>query len=294
MGSENRSRPVFFMCRSAAAPEAGLPAPGEENGTTDGVHILLVTEGAARFGINGSDYELCRGCVIVLLPYQAVALLGKSEDFGYEYLFFDFDFMADFPLALPPEQSERFGKNPCIHFDEAGFEAMNRCYDMLWTYYTAVAHPSRTGILKAQLFTLICELLYRSAKQSASVRKTRAEVLTDRFFYLLHRNFRTQRTLGFYAGELCITTKYLSKTIRRTTGNTVGFWIEEFTVKEAKRLLRTTQEPVAEIADRLHFQNSSFFAKFFRRHTGVSPTAFRRGDAVSGSTARKGVMCDRK
>lgn len=294
MNKENKSRIAFFMPEATAAPETELPAYGKDSVTSGGVHILLVTAGTGCIAINGTEYELCRGCVIVLLPYQAVALLGKSEEFGYDYLFFDFDFLADFPLALPPEQSERFGKNPCIHFDEAGFEAMNRCYDMLWTYYTAVDHPSRTGILKAQLFTLICELLYRSAKQSASVRKTRAEVLTDRFFYLLHRNFRTQRTLGFYAGELCITTKYLSKTIRRTTGNTVGFWIEEFTVKEAKRLLRTTQEPVAEIADRLHFQNSSFFAKFFRRHTGVSPTAFRRGDAVSGSTARKGVMCDRK
>lgn len=271
-----------------------MPACGKENETTEGVHVLLVTEGAARIGINESVYELARGCVMVLLPYQIVVPKGQTEDFGYEHLFFEFDFMADFPLAMPPEQSERFGRIPCFQIDEAGYDALKHCYDTLRSYYMEEAHPSRTGILKAQLFTLICELLYRSAKQTASVRKTRAEVLTDRFFHLLHQNFRTQRTLGFYAAALCITTKHLSKVIRLTTGETVGFWIEEFTVKEAKRLLRTTQEPVAEIADRLHFQNSSFFAKFFRRHTSVSPTAFRRGDAVSGSMARKGVMCDRK
>lgn len=83
---------------------------------------------------------------------------------------------------------------------------------------------------------------------------------------------------GFYAGRLCVTAKYLSKVLRRTTGHTACFWIGEFRIKEARQLLRSTQASVAEIAERLGFPDSSFFAKFFRRHTGCSPVEFRRGN----------------
>lgn len=62
------------------------------------------------------------------------------------------------------------------------------------------------------------------------------------------------------------------------TSYTVYFWIEEFTVKEAKLLLRSTGASVIEIADMLNFPNSSFFAKFFRRHTGFSPVEFRKNE----------------
>lgn len=242
----------------------------------NGVSVLLVLEGEARIRIDDRVYILSHGSIVVLFPFHMLASEWKSDDFLFEYLYFDFDFMADFPLMLTPENSEQFGANPYFQVDEKNFSEMISCYEILLKYDLMHEHPSRIGIVKAQLFTFVSELLYHCTKSTKSVLASREEVLTEGFFKLLHRYYKTEHTLTFYAEELCITTKYLSKVIRHTTGHTVYFWIEEFTVKEAKLLLRSTQVTVTEIAEQLNFPNSSFFAKFFRRHTGCSPTEFRR------------------
>ena len=264
-----------FYVSGPTTLDALIPEETTQN-VRDGVCILLVLAGRARVAIDGTGYGLSRGHVVLLFPHHTAATEWQSADFSCEFLCFEFDFMADFPLLLPPEEAERFGESPCCRTEEDGFAALRRSYDAIAAYDALREHPARTGIVKAQLFVFVAELLFRCANRTEERRMRRGEMLTNDFFHLLHRYYGEERTLAFYADRLCVTTKYLSRVVRRTTGQTVCFWIETFTVREAKRLLRSTQATVAEIAERLHFSDSSFFAKFFRRNTGLSPVEFRR------------------
>lgn len=241
----------------------------------DGAIVLLVTCGELFVEIDGRGYRLERGNMITLFPTHTLAVRWQSEHVACAWLWFAFDFMADFPLLLPPEAAERFGASPVSLLPDADFTVLEQAYGTLARYDAATEHPSREGLSKAQLFIFVSELLHRSAGCAVEIRGRRAETLADTFFALLHRHYMTERSLAFYADRLCITTKYLSKVIRRTTGRTVYYWIEEFVAKEAKRLLRSTDATMTEIAERLNFPNSSFFAKFFRRHTGSSPIEYR-------------------
>lgn len=139
--------------------------------------------------------------------------------------------MADFPLLIPPEASERFSATPVQRSDAQNLEALTRCYDTMLEYALMQEHPYRSGIVKAQLFTFVSELLLRYTDGVRSIRGSRGEELTDEFFRLLHRHYKTQRLLAFYAGRLCVTTKYLSKVIRRTTGHTVTFGLRSLRSK---------------------------------------------------------------
>lgn len=85
----------------------------------------------------------------------------------------------------------------------------------------------------------------------------------------------THRDTTFYADQLCITTKHLSRVIQQVTGHTPSYWIADFTVREAKTLLKSTTLTVTELSERLNFSNSSFFARYFKRHAGVSPQEYR-------------------
>lgn len=241
----------------------------------NGAIVLLVTHDDLLVEIDGHGYRLKRGNLVTLFPTHTLTLRWQSEFAACAWLWFEFDFMADFPLLLPPETAERFGASPVSFLSEADFIVLKQAYDTLTKYNVATEHPSRENLLKAQLFIFVSELLHFSAECAVEVRNRRSETLADTFFALLHRHYITERSLAFYADQLCITTKYLSKVIRRTTGRTVYYWIEEFVTKEAKRLLRSTDATVTEIAERLNFPNSSFFAKFFRRHTGRSPLEYR-------------------
>lgn len=265
----------FHMSDNLTALDGIPPCESGRNGR-NGVFILLISAGKAEIIIDGTPYELSHGNIVTLFPSHTITAGRQSSGLLFRLLYFGFDFMADFPLILTPEESERFGAAPCFRPDEPDFAVLYHHYETIREYYDMYEHPSREKIIKAQLFTFISELLFRCAGTAKDIRASREKLLTDGFFQLLHRYYKTERTLAFYAGRLCITTKHLSKTIRRTTGHTVYFWIEEFTVKEAKLLLRSSQATVTEIAEQLNFPNSSFFAKFFRRHTGLSPTQFRR------------------
>lgn len=268
----------LYMSGATSALTDLMPVGKAVRNVCNGVSVLIVSKGEARVRIDDRVYILSHGSIVALFPFHMLASEWKSDDFIFEYLYFEFDFMSDFPLMLTPESSEHFGANPYYQIDEKSFDEMTHCYDTLLKYHLMHEHPSRIGIVKAQLFTFVSEMLYRCHKSTKSLHVSREGLLTEGFFQLLHRYHKSERTLVFYAGGLCITTKHLSKVIRRTTGNTVYFWIEEFTVKEAKLLLRSTQATVTEIAEHLNFPNSSFFAKFFRRHAGCSPIEFRQSD----------------
>ena len=85
------------------------------------------------------------------------------------------------------------------------------------------------------------------------------------------------RSVGFYAGQLNLTPKYLTTIIRKTSGRTAVQWIDDYVVLEAKNLLKYSTMSIQEISYYLNFPNQSFFGKYFKNHTGMTPTAYRLG-----------------
>jgi AraC-like DNA-binding protein len=74
---------------------------------------------------------------------------------------------------------------------------------------------------------------------------------------------------------LHVTTNHLNETVKGTLGQPAGMIIRERLLLEAKRLLRYSDSPVAEIATHLNFEDPSYFSRFFKKHTGFSPSEFR-------------------
>lgn len=106
-------------------------------------------------------------------------------------------------------------------------------------------------------------------------RPDRAEEYFQRFIRTLGEHFRHERSVGFYARELCITPKYLTTLIRRVSGKSVSDWIDIYVTLEAKALLRFSNRSIQEVAYALNFPNQSFFGSYFKRITGMSPSEFR-------------------
>lgn len=99
------------------------------------------------------------------------------------------------------------------------------------------------------------------------------------FMHLASVNFRSERTLQFYADKLCISSTYLSRIVKELSGNTVCEHLALLTFTEACNLLRHTDKSISEISFILHFNDQSAFANFFKLHAGMSPNAYRRKDS---------------
>ena len=104
--------------------------------------------------------------------------------------------------------------------------------------------------------------------------------LKDRFIALVIESFREQRSVDYYADKLCVTTRHLSKTIQQTVGYTAKEWIDDYVILELKVTLHSTALSIQEIANQFNFPDQSYLGRYFKHHTGMSPTAYRENYGV--------------
>ena len=114
------------------------------------------------------------------------------------------------------------------------------------------------------------QMLYEEKQQS------RQEQVFNQFIQLVNQYACRERNVSFYADKLCLTPRYLNSLIRQASNRTVMDWINEAVVIEAKVLLKYSDKLVFQIADELNFPNTSFFCKFFKRMTGMTPLAYQK------------------
>jgi YesN/AraC family two-component response regulator len=115
----------------------------------------------------------------------------------------------------------------------------------------------------------------RTIKDDTDVR-TSADNISRAFLKMVKDNFRSERQLKYYADALCITPRYLSRVVKECTGSSAADWIERYVVLEARALLKSTDMTVQQISDYLNFPTQTFFGKYFKRRTGLSPKEYRR------------------
>ena len=241
----------------------------------NGLIVIMISSGEGCLKINGKEYTTQVGTLISLLPFHLIENHYVSDDFSCNYLLYRFDFMADFPFVLKSEISERIGNKPYLILNPEEYKHLNEFYSFISRQYNRYNHPSREEIIKAQLFSFIAELSFIYTRQPPRLSTNRQDQIVDDFFRVLHEHHKKERNLSFYADKLCMTTKYLSKILKQTTGHSLYRWVSDFSLQEAKILLKSSEMSVLQISEELNYPNSSFFARFFKKNTGMTPLQFR-------------------
>ena len=96
------------------------------------------------------------------------------------------------------------------------------------------------------------------------------------FMLLLGANYKKERSVGFYAEQMHLSPKYFTTLIKKASGQTAADWINHYVILEAKNLLKYSTMNVQEIAYSLNFPNQSFFGKYSKHHTGMTPSQYKR------------------
>lgn len=261
-----------------AQPEALLrffPADAPCRSSFTGPIFVLTTAGEALVEIDARPYPLQAGTLLTLLPYHLLHAAAVTPDFRCLTLAFTFDSMADFPYLLPSCISEQMELTPFVQLTAHEHLRLAALHKAIALHHTLTTHPSYREIQCSQLFIFTAEVSAIYSAQPIKPSGSHNEELTSGFFRLLHEHFRTHRDAGFYADRLCISTKHLARVIGQVTTHTPSYWIADFTVREAKALLKSTTLTVTQLSEELNFPNSSFFARYFKRHAGMSPQNYR-------------------
>lgn len=134
-------------------------------------------------------------------------------------------------------------------------------------------------LLRALLYEVLMLLnrLYANSTHTLiDANNENRNVYVDRFRELVDHRFSTDHTISGYADQLCITPNYLNEIVKNTTGLNAKQYIQNKLLVEAKRLLAYTNQSVSEISQALGYDSSSYFIRFFRIKTGVTPLCYRK------------------
>ena len=175
----------------------------------------------------------------------------------------------------------QFGSLPCMELTQAESQSLRSFISMveqeLKGSETDFSSEIIGGLIAATIYKvgdILTHYLTEHPEVDSPIHN-RAEEYFRQFTELLGEHYKHERSVGFYARQLCITPKYLTTLIKRISGKSVSEWIDNYVILEAKTLLKYSNMSVQEIAYYLNFPNQSFFGSYFKRNAGMSPSQYK-------------------
>ncbi|MDR1526537.1 MAG: helix-turn-helix domain-containing protein [Dysgonamonadaceae bacterium] len=216
--------------------------------------------------------------LVIILPGQILQYTHRSDDFSALLIVMSKRFTENIELGMK-EVIPVFlylRENPVVHLDEA---ERTQLLDYFHILKQAVQQTS--NLYRMEMVRLLLQAFFyginnfNQLREEYATQKEKKDTLFDAFYQLLLQHYKDSRELSFYAGKLCLTPKHLSAVIKKATGKSAFEWINNYVVLEAKSLLLATDLTVQQISEELNFPNQSFFGKYFKRMTGLSPKSYR-------------------
>lgn len=244
--------------------------------------IGLCLEGTTRFNISLRDYELMPGRLFIALPSQIIEHRGSSPDFKGVFFVVSKNVMESLPKVGNILSLLFYLKDyPCIDLTQSEVETVMEYHTFIRRRLKVKEDKFRRevvlGLMQGFFFELCSVFSNHAPHVSTSIKaQTRKEYIFERFYESLLQSYQSERSVNFYADQLCLSPKHLSSVIKEVSGKTVGDWIDELVILEAKALLNSSSMNIQEISDRLNFANQSFFGKYFKHYTGMSPKEYRK------------------
>ncbi|MEY3241124.1 MAG: hypothetical protein RIR11_2562 [Bacteroidota bacterium] len=246
---------------------------------TNHYEILFITHGHYSFTDNLNELKQYQGQIRFVAPGKITSVKTLSSNVKGVYCLFDqafVDYHTGVAHLLHSFSFFDLDAHPIIQlteqqmqFFEIVFKKMNDDFLTRSSSLNPVICQYLVAILKE------CNVLYEKILQEKKGLISADRIAQD-FVRLVNKYYLSKRSLPEYAELLNITPKHLTKSIKQSTGETPMNHIFKMLVLEAKVLLHDTTMSIAEIAYQLSFEDAAYFNRFFKQHTGVTPSAFRK------------------
>lgn len=244
---------------------------------------LLVTSGAARMRIGAQDCVAGPGEVLLVRAGQLYSFAPGDVNTGLLCHFHD-DFLLAGPAPAPGASAAtellRHWAAPLLR---PGPEVAGYAEGLLHRLLTEYRAHGRqhAELLRAYLLALLQELAHAQttnppATPAPLLPPDAAGRLAQSFQQLVATSLGHTHRVRDYAARLHVTPDHLARCVRRVTGKSPARWIEEAVVREARALLAQSSLTVAEVALEVGVTDASYFSRLFRKHTGLTPLAYRQ------------------
>jgi len=237
--------------------------------------ILAIETGTGMHEIDFVPYEVHNNTVFILRPGQVHQLHLEADCTGY---LFEFDQLFYQQKNVNEEQRWKnlFGRNYC-EVEKNRFKKLHSYLSIIFEEYTAKQKGYHDAI-KACLDLFFIEYA-RQSSNSKQVLPNINNYMQERYedlLMLLDEKIAEIKSAPQYAALLNLSVYQLNTITKASVGKTTADLINEQIILEAKRYLLASHNQIKDIAWHLGYEDVSYFIRFFKKHTGQSPDAFRK------------------
>ena len=244
--------------------------------------ILICRKGNATVNINYKEWHLHEGAVITVFPNDVVELKVKSEAslFDVEMLKYNASLLREASLQLEQTVYSSLREDRCRQDTPVVTNIIDSMFALLKVYFNQSECTCISQLVLLQLkafFVGFHEYLQRNPQNRPDyeVKSYRVRELFNRFMMLMERDYKLSRDVNYYADLMHITSKYLTNIVRQVAGHTPKTIIDQYVILQLKMQLQRSSQSIKEIAWEYHFTDVSFFCRYFKKHTGLTPQQMR-------------------
>lgn len=244
--------------------------------------ILICRKGKATVNINYKEWHLHEGAVITVFPNDVVELKVKSEAslFDVEMLKYNASLLREASLQLEQTVYSSLREDRCRQDTPVVTNIIDSMFALLKVYFNQSECTCISQLVLLQLkafFVGFHEYLQRNPQNRPDdeVKSYRVRELFNRFMMLMERDYKLSRDVNYYADLMHITSKYLTNIVRQVAGHTPKTIIDQYVILQLKMQLQRSSQSIKEIAWEYHFTDVSFFCRYFKKHTGLTPQQMR-------------------
>jgi len=240
--------------------------------------ILICRKGKARLQVNYKDWQLYDGAVITVFPNDVVKL-RVEETFQVEMLKYNPSLLREASLQLEQTVYSSLREDRCRQDTPVVTNIINGMFALLKVYFDQSECTCISQLVLCQLkafFIGFHEYLQRNPQyRPDEVKSYRVRELFNHFMMLLERDYKISRDVNYYAAQMNISSKYLTNIVNQVTGHTPKTIIDQYVILQIKMHLKRTTQSIKEMAWEFHFADVSFFCRYFKKHTGLTPQQIR-------------------
>lgn len=259
--------------------------------------ILICRKGKARLNVNYKDWELYEGAVITLFPNDVVELkvdgdfkspqtengdcksLQTANCFQAEILKYNPSLLREASLQLEQTAYSSLREDRCRQDTPVVTNIINGMFGLLKVYFDQSECTCISQLVLCQLkafFIGFHEYLQRNPQyRPDEVKSYRVRELFNRFMMLLEEDYKISRDVNYYAEQMNISSKYLTNIVNQVTGHAPKTIIDQYVILQLKLHLKRSTQSIKVMAWEFHFADVSFFCRYFKKHTGLTPQQIR-------------------
>ena len=262
----------------------------EQNGEPDEPHrhsyytVLIVNRAKGLHKIDFNTYDLQNRQVFFVAPGQVHQVIEKEKPIGFAMTFSNQFLVENFiPLSFIDSLNlfQNYGQSPPLTPNKEQFEAIERFANQIFELHISDQNMKCLSIGSLLKLLLIeCNNICCINPIEMDV-DTTGDNLIRAFKKAVDKDYKKEHSTTYYANGLYITPDHLNRTLKARTGTTAKDYIQSRIITEAKRLLYFSDLSNKEIAYELGFNEPANFSAFFKKHTQLSPSNFKKNEIFS-------------